>query len=552
MRKYVFQVVMIILLVFPVIAFCQVDTLRMVEISNIEVPGEITEIYIESIFNSNKEIFICTDDEIHVFDSQTNNPIWSLDGLTNPRDLLFDDINNDGFTDLAFRDEYNIRIYDIVNDIHIWSSPTLDSTYKCYTIGDRNDDDWIDVVYATKEPYTRPGIEGNLDTAWVNVYDGPGFETGSGFHLLMQNSNYSYDRFRESPHKILVDRITVNEGLQNTIILFSDYYYGWFAEGDYSGQVFSGNAWLINGMNFQYNYVSNVCSLLYHETISENDSSLIYFLSDRYSISGSAWGNGHECIKYIKSFSADTVITDNRIWQESRWGSYYLHRIFDWKGFVIDEFNLVNPGNEIIFANDNRIYQFSYIDTDTLWITDLETEIDSLEFAINSPNLYDHQQIICKITEPALEYALFTCFNGLLTARIPNPENEITSVSDFSGDNTEEILSIDGNTLRIYHLDYVSDIDQPATIPHHTFLQPNYPNPFNAVTTIEYGIKQPGHVAIDIYNLLGRHIETLVDTDKPAGQHQVTWHADDYSSGVYFYKLQAGDYIETRSMLLLK
>jgi hypothetical protein len=141
--------------------------------------------------------------------------------------------------------------------------------------------------------------------------------------------------------------------------------------------------------------------------------------------------------------------------------------------------------------------------------------------------------------------------NGLLTSII-STQVDISDAIDLNDNNNDEILSIDGNTLRIYHLDYDTDIDQPVTIPLHTYLQPNYPNPFNAATTIEYGLDQPGYVTIDIYDLLGRHIETLVDADQTAGNHQAIWRADDKPSGMYFYKINAGDYTKTRKMTLLK
>ena len=59
-------------------------------------------------------------------------------------------------------------------------------------------------------------------------------------------------------------------------------------------------------------------------------------------------------------------------------------------------------------------------------------------------------------------------------------------------------------------------------------------------------------IKIEIYNLLGQKIETLANKQLPAGNHQVVWYADKYPSGVYFYKLRAGDYSETKKMMLLK
>jgi len=83
-------------------------------------------------------------------------------------------------------------------------------------------------------------------------------------------------------------------------------------------------------------------------------------------------------------------------------------------------------------------------------------------------------------------------------------------------------------------------------------LSQNYPNPFNASTTINYGLPRQSHVSIVIYDILGRKVTTLIDKLQPAGYHQTIWNADDFSSGLYFYKLQAGDYIETKTMMLIK
>jgi hypothetical protein len=94
--------------------------------------------------------------------------------------------------------------------------------------------------------------------------------------------------------------------------------------------------------------------------------------------------------------------------------------------------------------------------------------------------------------------------------------------------------------------------DNIPSSPYRFMLLQNYPNPFNASTTIEYGLPEAGRVRIDVYDLLGRKIETLFDEERQAGQHQVVWDALDHSSGIYFYRIEAGDYTETRKMILLK
>ena len=92
--------------------------------------------------------------------------------------------------------------------------------------------------------------------------------------------------------------------------------------------------------------------------------------------------------------------------------------------------------------------------------------------------------------------------------------------------------------------------DKPLT--HLYYLMQNYPNPFNALTVISYDLPKPSVIAIDIYDILGRKVSRLFEGIQPAGSHSVIWRADGFSSGLYFYKLQAGDYIESKKMLLLK
>jgi len=83
-------------------------------------------------------------------------------------------------------------------------------------------------------------------------------------------------------------------------------------------------------------------------------------------------------------------------------------------------------------------------------------------------------------------------------------------------------------------------------------LSQNYPNPFNPSTTINYTLAKPSHVRLEIYNILGQRLTVIVDENKDAGSHSEIWHADDIPSGVYFYRIVAGNSEDTRKMMLLK
>lgn len=117
--------------------------------------------------------------------------------------------------------------------------------------------------------------------------------------------------------------------------------------------------------------------------------------------------------------------------------------------------------------------------------------------------------------------------------------------TDYSGHDSLFVLYNTGNVSGIVEENY-------QQIPENISLSQNYPNPFNPATTIEYSIPQAGLVTIKIYDILGREVTNLVNEEKLAGNHKVNFNASGLSSGIYFYKLQAGSYIETKKMLLLK
>jgi hypothetical protein len=89
-------------------------------------------------------------------------------------------------------------------------------------------------------------------------------------------------------------------------------------------------------------------------------------------------------------------------------------------------------------------------------------------------------------------------------------------------------------------------------LPRSISMLRNYPNPFNARTTISYDLNMPSIVTIEIFDLLGRRIEAFNMGWRSAGNHQIYWNAENQSSGIYFYRIQAGDYAESKKMVLLK
>jgi hypothetical protein len=89
-------------------------------------------------------------------------------------------------------------------------------------------------------------------------------------------------------------------------------------------------------------------------------------------------------------------------------------------------------------------------------------------------------------------------------------------------------------------------------LPREIALSQNYPNPFNPSTAISYQLSAISQVRLGVYDLLGREVATLVDGRMEAGTHKVVWNASGFASGTYFYRLQCGESVLVRKLVLLK
>jgi hypothetical protein len=106
---------------------------------------------------------------------------------------------------------------------------------------------------------------------------------------------------------------------------------------------------------------------------------------------------------------------------------------------------------------------------------------------------------------------------------------------------------------RIPIADVITSVrDNRPHVPSQYILYQNYPNPFNPTTVIAYSLPAPAAVTLKVYDLIGREIKTLVNERQNAGQHSMTFDGSNYPSGVYFYRLQAGTYSQTKKLIELK
>jgi hypothetical protein len=103
----------------------------------------------------------------------------------------------------------------------------------------------------------------------------------------------------------------------------------------------------------------------------------------------------------------------------------------------------------------------------------------------------------------------------------------------------------------------INNAIEETNVPKEYALSQNYPNPFNSETAIEYSLAKEGKVKIDVYNILGQKVKTLVDEKQAAGHKRITWDGKNnmgqpVGSGMYFYRIEAEGFVQNKKMLLLK
>jgi hypothetical protein len=126
----------------------------------------------------------------------------------------------------------------------------------------------------------------------------------------------------------------------------------------------------------------------------------------------------------------------------------------------------------------------------------------------------------------------------------------------MSAGNHTIILSSPSGGVNVDYLQVIAfvptSVAERQNLPEGYFLSQNYPNPFNPATSINFSVGKPSQVKLTVYNVLGQNVATLVNSRLNAGTHVVQFDAKKLTSGVYFYRLEAGDYILQKRMLLIK
>ena len=122
----------------------------------------------------------------------------------------------------------------------------------------------------------------------------------------------------------------------------------------------------------------------------------------------------------------------------------------------------------------------------------------------------------------------------------------------FINENEGWFVGDDGKILKYSNNNKPTAISKNNLLPDNYYLSQNFPNSFNPSTIIEYHVSSRENVILKAYDVLGKEVKTLVNESKSPGKYKVYFDASEHSNGVYFYSLIAGDYSETKKMLLIK
>jgi len=227
--------------------------------------------------------------------------------------------------------------------------------------------------------------------------------------------------------------------------------------------------------------------------------------------------------------------------------------------------DISDPSNPLLAGDFNR----SYMNINAIGVKNTIAYLANGDESVIIVNIADLQNIIpvnelefgYPVTRLAVIDDYLFCkagYDGLYLYSLQDPLTPILLELYQTPYNAGEILEKDGYFILNDYKSIIilqptlTGIEHIAEIPMQFSLSPNYPNPFNASTTIKYSLPQPADVQITIYNILGQQIASLVNSPLPAGNHSITWSAGDLPSGMYFYKITAGEYEKSAKMILLK
>jgi hypothetical protein len=532
-------------LILAASSYSQVDTLEAIEISTIQVSDPVTQLYVQDLDgDSLKELILCTRSHVFVYHPGDSQPLWVSPELVRPGDLQFIDINGDSLVDIGIRDSANISLYNPHDSTLIYSM-AVPNLFKCYTIGDANDDADIDIVIARQEPYESGRRE---DSVWVKIYNGPNFDDTSTFVVTMANWAGETWVLEEWPDKIMIVTIGDSSNFEQRIILISRISdRAWGVGGGFDKTY--GRFWIINPVSFQIigNYLLGKGD--YYGMIESPAGRQIYSLTSYFESNFNYPARWYIQKHLMCRFGPGGMLDSTRISFDHYRCPENNSIIPSWTSTIGDLFN--SSGPEICFFYMGSLNEYSIQNRTFLW--EIPEPVDSMAVVGSySSSLFPSAEILIREISPTPQYLFLNGITHQVNAAMPIVITAFTNIVDLNNDGNDEILSISSNTLHIYNLEWATAIAEKTILPNEYLAVSNYPNPFNGQTIIKYNLPKQSDIALEIYDILGRRVEAMEIPNQSAGLGQITWDASWEPSGVYFYRLQVGSEQKTGRMVLLK
>ncbi|MCZ6701595.1 MAG: T9SS type A sorting domain-containing protein, partial [Ignavibacteria bacterium] len=301
-----------------------------------------------------------------------------------------------------------------------------------------------------------------------------------------------------------------------------------------------------NNYTEQNNSKTSNAQGIYVTTPLGSDTTRIYNNIFNATLSSS---NGITFNRVTGSSSARVQIIGNTVYGVNLWSQYVIKNTFD--PIVKNNIGYSINGIAIVKMADNEFSNPSYIDNN-IWKCDSNNPI-ILNGQAESWSSWQTAgfDLHSYLTDPLFndissnDFTLKATSDGIDNGQTLYPPYNL----DYDGTSRPRGLGWD---IGAYESDFTASIENDDRQPIGYRLFQNYPNPFNPTTNISFTIPVDSKVRFAVYNLLGEEVVELANSEFTSGNHIINFDATVYASGIYFYTLQANDYIETKKMILMK
>jgi hypothetical protein len=217
-------------------------------------------------------------------------------------------------------------------------------------------------------------------------------------------------------------------------------------------------------------------------------------------------------------------------------------------GIVQDSIYQIRIDSNVVMFSDVQLYQ------NNLEIIEGRSYILEFDAWSTEPKLFDVR--VRQSVDPFTDYSRI----GTIYSQTFKQHSYYEFRMEYTTDYSAQIIFECGQSTADLYIDNVSLISKPVEtviiantgLPKIHRLYPNYPNPFNPSTRIKFDIPSPEFVQIEVYNILGQRVKSLLNKKMDVGNHSVDFNSENLSSGIYFYRIEAGEFHDVKKMILIK